>query len=101
MSDLPSCGVDKTKKDIKAKGDIVPGSFGNDPDGPLWHAPLPQTPGLPPFARREDAQFFQWFVRCCGGISPQMRWFIVELLRWQEADSARSSRLYAERPDSC
>ena len=37
------------------------------------NAPLPQTPGLPPHATREDAQFFQWLVRCCAGISPQMR----------------------------
>lgn len=36
-------------------------------------APLPQTPGLPPHAKREDAQFYQWLVRCCAGISPQMR----------------------------
>jgi hypothetical protein len=37
------------------------------------HNPLPQTPGLPPQARREDAQFFQWLARCCAGISDQMR----------------------------
>ncbi len=66
-------GVDKTKKATRATGG-PPGSFGTDPDGqPLWHAALPQTPGLPPFARREDAQFFQWFVRCCANISSQMR----------------------------
>jgi hypothetical protein len=36
-------------------------------------APLPQTPGLPPHSDREDAQFFQWLVRCCPEISAQKR----------------------------
>lgn len=37
------------------------------------HAPIPQTPGLPPNATREDAQFFQWIARCCSNISQEKR----------------------------
>ena len=62
-------GVDKTKKDIKAKGDIVPGSFGNDLVNLLWHARYPRL-WIAPFCQERTHSSFSGLCAVVAGFHP-------------------------------